>query len=105
MKHIQKSVIQQSLKDGDINMLFITIIIIIIVIIMHCFLFKFTLVLYSVLLFWKLLVFEFLPGIAETLLCSMSTPHVRTAPLQDAYQLLIMLFVGTLTYFNPKIYP
>jgi hypothetical protein len=39
---------------------------------MHFFLFKFTLVLYSV-LFWKLLVFEFLLGVSETLLSSILT--------------------------------
>jgi hypothetical protein len=49
---------------------------------MHCFLFKFTLSLNSVLLFWKLLVFEFLPGILETLLCSVSAPQVRIVPLR-----------------------
>jgi hypothetical protein len=86
--HIQKSLIQQSLKDGNVHMLFITIIIIIIiVIIMHYFLFKFTLVLYSVLLYWNLLVFEFLLDIAETSLCSMFSPHVRIVPLLDAHQL------------------
>jgi hypothetical protein len=37
---------------------------------MHSFLYKFTLVVNSVLLFWKLLVFEFLLCILETLLCS-----------------------------------
>jgi hypothetical protein len=41
----------------------------------------------SVLLFWKLLVFEFLFGIPETLLCSVSTPHVKIVPLLDAYLL------------------
>jgi hypothetical protein len=44
---------------------------------MHSFLFKFALVLNSVLLFWKLLVFEILLGIAEILLCSVSVPHVK----------------------------
>jgi hypothetical protein len=69
---------------------------------MHCFLFKFTLALTSVLLFWKLLVFEFLLGIPETLLCSMSAPQVNIVPLVDALQLL-MLFAGSLTYSEPKI--
>jgi hypothetical protein len=48
---------------------------------MYSFLFSFTLVLNSVLLFWKLFVYEFLPGISVTLLCSMSAPHVTFVPL------------------------
>jgi hypothetical protein len=51
----------------------------------------------SVLLFWKLLVSEFLLGISETLLCSMSASHVKIVPLLDVHQ-LIMLFAGPLTY-------
>jgi hypothetical protein len=43
---------------------------------MHSFLIKFTLVSNSALLFWKLLVSEFLPDISETLHCSVSAPHV-----------------------------
>jgi hypothetical protein len=70
---------------------------------MHCFLFKFTLVLNSALLFWKLLVFESLLGISETYLCSISAPQVKIVPLLDALQLL-MLFVGMLTYLGPKIF-
>jgi hypothetical protein len=52
-------------------------------------------------LFWKLLVSEFLLGISETLHCSMFAPHVKIAPLLDV-QRLLMLFAGTLTYFEPK---
>jgi hypothetical protein len=43
---------------------------------MHSYLFKCTLVLNSV-LFWKLFVFEFLLGISETFLCSISDTHVK----------------------------
>jgi hypothetical protein len=68
---------------------------------MHSFLFRFTLVLNSVLQFWKLLVFEFLLGVSQTLHCSMSAPKVKTVPLLDVHQLL-MLFVGTLTYSEPR---
>jgi hypothetical protein len=62
---------------------------------MHSVLFKFTLVLNSVLLLWKLLVFEFQLGISETLLCSVSASHVKIVPLLDVYQLL-MFFLWTL---------
>jgi hypothetical protein len=68
---------------------------------MHTFSFKFTLVLNSVLVFWKLLVFEFLHGITETLLCSMSASHVKIVPLLDVHQPL-MLFAGTLIYSKRK---
>jgi hypothetical protein len=56
---------------------------------MHCFLFKFTLVLNSVLLFWKLLVFELLLGTSETALlnvCSISKnyPSARCASAANA---------------------
>lgn len=44
---------------------------------MYSFLFKFIFVPNSVLLFQKLLDFEFLLGISEALLCSMSAPHVN----------------------------
>jgi hypothetical protein len=67
---------------------------------MLCFLFKFTLVLNSALLFWKLLASEFLLGISETLHCSVSAPHVKFVPLLDVRQLL-MLFAGTSTYSEP----
>jgi hypothetical protein len=56
---------------------------------MHSYLLKFTLVLNSALLFWKLLVSEFLLGISETLLCSVSAPHVKIVPLLDVRQLLM----------------
>jgi hypothetical protein len=70
---------------------------------MHSILFQFPVILNSVLLFWKLLVFEFLLGISETLLCSMSAPHVKTVPLLDVHQLL-MLSAGTLTYSEPRTF-
>jgi hypothetical protein len=49
---------------------------------------------------WKLLVSEFLLGISETLLCSVSDPHVKIVPLVDVHQLL-MLSAGKLTYSEP----
>jgi hypothetical protein len=67
---------------------------------MHSFLFEFTLVLNSVLVFWKLLAFLFLLRISEALLHSMSVPHVKIVPLLDVHQLL-MLFAGMLTYSEP----
>jgi hypothetical protein len=70
---------------------------------MHSFLFKFTFVLNSVLLFWKLLVVEFLLGISATLLCSMSAPHVKIVPLLDVHQLL-MLFARMLTFSEPRTF-
>jgi hypothetical protein len=36
-------------------------------------------------------------------ICSMSAPHVKIVPLIDAHQLL-MLFAGTLTYLEPKLF-
>jgi hypothetical protein len=47
---------------------------------MHSFLFKFTFVINSVLLFRKFLAFEFLLGISENLFCPVSTPHVKNCP-------------------------
>jgi hypothetical protein len=70
---------------------------------MHCFLFSFTFVLNSVLLFWKLFVFEFLLGTSETLLCLVSAPQADIVPLLYAHRLLI-LFAGTLTYLEPKLF-
>jgi hypothetical protein len=70
---------------------------------MHSFIFKLTLALNSVLLFWKLLVFEFLLGTSETVLCSMSAPQADIVPLLDALQLL-MLSAGTSTYLEPKMF-
>jgi hypothetical protein len=64
---------------------------------MHSFLLKSTLVLNSALPFWKLLVFEFLPGISETLYCLLSPVHVKFVPSLDVHQPL-RLFAGTLTY-------
>jgi hypothetical protein len=63
---------------------------------MLSFLLKFTLVPNYALPYWKLLVAEFLLGISETLLCSMSAPHVQIVPLLGVHQLL--MFAGTLTY-------
>jgi hypothetical protein len=63
---------------------------------------KFTLASNSALLFWKLLVSEFLLGIKEILGCSLSTPLVKIVPLLGVNQLL-MLPAGTLTYLHPGI--
>jgi hypothetical protein len=68
---------------------------------MHGFLFNFNVVTNSV-LFWKLLVFGFLLGTSETLLCSMSAPQVKIFPLLDSLQLL--MFAGTMTYLEPKLF-
>jgi hypothetical protein len=70
---------------------------------MHSFLLKSTLVSNSALPFWKMLVFEFLLGIWETLLCSMSALQIKIVPLLDVHQLL-MLFAGTLTYSEPETF-
>jgi hypothetical protein len=51
---------------------------------MHTFLLKFSLVLNSVLLFWKFLVFEFPLGTSETLVCSISAPHVKLSSARCA---------------------
>jgi hypothetical protein len=58
---------------------------------MHYPVFKFTLVLNSVLLFWKLWLFEFLLGISESFLCSMAAFRVKIVPRLDELQLLILL--------------
>jgi hypothetical protein len=47
--------------------------------------------------------FLFLLGISDTLLCSMTAPHVKIVPLLDVHQLL-MLFEGTLTYSEPRTF-
>jgi hypothetical protein len=60
----------------------------------------FILVSKSALLFWKLLVSEFLLGISEILHCSMSAPYLKIIPLLDVHQLL-MLFAETLTFSEP----
>jgi hypothetical protein len=70
---------------------------------MCCLLLKFTMVLNSALLFWKLLAFEFLLGTSETLLCSVSAPQADIDPLLDVLQLL-MLFAGILTYLEPNLF-
>jgi hypothetical protein len=70
---------------------------------MLSFLLKFTLVPNSVLLFLKLLVFEFQLGISETSGYSTLVPHANTVPLLDLRQLL-MTFVGMLTYSRPDMF-
>jgi hypothetical protein len=55
---------------------------------MHSSLFIFTFGLNSV-LFWKLMVFEFLLGILETFLCPVSGLQVKIALLLDTLQLLM----------------
>jgi hypothetical protein len=67
---------------------------------MPSFLLKFTWVLKSALLFWKLLFSKFLLGISEILHCSVSAPRVKIIPLLDVHQLL-MLFAETLTFSEP----
>jgi hypothetical protein len=64
---------------------------------MPSFLLNFILVSISALLFWKLLVSEFLFGISEISHCSMSAPRVQIVPLLDVHQLL-RLFAETLMY-------
>jgi hypothetical protein len=67
-------------------------------------LFKFTLVLNSVRLFWKLLVFVSLLGISETFLCSMFALQLKTVLLLDVLQLL-MLSAGTLVSLEIIMFP
>jgi hypothetical protein len=50
-----------------------------------------------------MLVSEFLLGISETLLCSMSALQVKIVPVLDVHQLL-MLSAGTLTYSEPEMF-
>jgi hypothetical protein len=68
---------------------------------MHCTLFKFNMALNSALFLWKLLFFEFLLGILETFLRSISALRVKSCLSADALQLLI--FSGILTYLEPKL--
>jgi hypothetical protein len=68
---------------------------------MHYCLFKFTLLLNAALLFWKLLVFEFLFGRSETFVCSMCAFQVKFVVLSYSHQLL-MLFVETFACLEPK---
>jgi hypothetical protein len=70
---------------------------------MRSFLFKFIVLLNSVLLFWKLLAYEFLLGASDTLLCSVSAPQADIIPLLDALHLL-MLFAGILMYLEPNLF-
>jgi hypothetical protein len=65
----------------------------------HHSLFKFSLVLNSALLFFELLVFEFLLGIPETFLCSVSAIQVKIVLLDAPQQL--MMFVGVLACLRP----
>jgi hypothetical protein len=60
---------------------------------MHFSIPKFTVAQYSVILFYKSLVLEFLLGISDTFVCSLSALLVNIALLLDELQLL-MLFVG-----------
>jgi uncharacterized protein (DUF486 family) len=64
---------------------------------------KFTVVWNTALPFWKLSVFEFLLGISETFICSVSAVNLKTV-LQDVHQLL-MLSAGTLMYLKQKLFP
>jgi hypothetical protein len=64
---------------------------------MHYVLFIFISIPYADLLFWKLLVCQFLLGRSEALVCALSDPHVRTARLLDVHQ-LASSFEGVLTY-------
>jgi hypothetical protein len=66
---------------------------------MLSFCFKFILVSNSALLFWKFFTSEFLLGISETFLCSLSAPRVKIVPLLDVHQLLT-LSVRKLTYLD-----
>jgi hypothetical protein len=50
---------------------------------------------------WETMVFEFLLGALETLLCSVSALQVKTVLLRDSLQLL-MLFAGTMRYMEQK---
>jgi hypothetical protein len=70
---------------------------------MLSYLLKFTLVSKLAILFWKLLVSEFLLGISEILHCSVSAPHLNIVPLLNVNELL-MLFAGPLTYSETGIF-
>jgi hypothetical protein len=54
--------------------------------------------------FWKLSVFEYLLGISETFLCSISAFHLKTVLLQDVH-LLLMLSAGTFMYLKQILFP
>jgi hypothetical protein len=68
----------------------------------QCSLFKFTV--NSVLLFWKLLVFESLLGASGTFLCSVFALKLKTVLLLDALQLL-MLSAETLISLEDRMFP
>jgi hypothetical protein len=70
----------------------------------HCSLSKFTVVWNTALPSWKLSVFEFLLGISETFLRSVSALQLLIVLLLDAHQLL-MLSAGTLMYLKQKLFP
>jgi hypothetical protein len=59
---------------------------------MYSSLFKFTLPLNSVFLFWKLLVFEFVFAVSDTFLCSVFARKVKIALLLDPLQLSCWLY-------------
>jgi hypothetical protein len=75
---------------------------VVVVVLLHCSLFKTILALNSVLI-WKLLVFEFLLGVAKNFLSSKSALVVNIVLQSDVFQLLT-LFVGALTYLEPKLF-
>jgi hypothetical protein len=61
---------------------------------------KFALVLNSVLLFCKPLVFDFLLGTSDIFLCSMSVPQAKIGSLLN----MLQLFAEMLTYLEPEIF-
>jgi hypothetical protein len=67
-------------------------------------LFKFTLVLNSVRLYWKLLAFVSLLGTSEIFLCSTFVLQLKTVLLLDELQLL-MLSAGTLMSLEIIMFP
>jgi hypothetical protein len=71
---------------------------------MHISMFKFTLALNSVRLFWKLLPFVSLLGTSESFLCSVFALQLKTVLLVDVLQLL-MLSAGTLMSLEDKMSP
>jgi hypothetical protein len=85
---------------------------------MLCAVFKFTLVLISVLLFWRLFIFEFMLGVSndtqQDATCKDPAQYIRElsvfsvcccskSSLLDALQMQ-MLSVGTVTYLEPKLF-
>jgi hypothetical protein len=70
---------------------------------MHCSLAKFTMAQNSITIFSKLLVFEILLDVSETLQCSVSGLQVKIFML-DSLQLLTLL-AGTLIHVKLKVIP